>query len=143
MNRDVVSYGVIFLGSLFFMAMTWAIPRTDVTLVNSALFPRIVLSILITLSALGLFRALKTRDGRPMPAMHHAMWIVLGIISAFILLLSVVGFIISAGLFMTAFSIYMAGDYRAINIVRMTALGFAIAWGINYVFIEILSFILP
>ena len=143
MNRDTVSYGIILAGSLFFMAMTWAIQRTDVTLVNSALFPRIVLGILIALSALGLYRSLKTHDGKSMPAMHYALWIVLGIIGAFILMLNVVGFVIAAGLFIAVFSLYMAGDYRAVNIARMTGIGFAISWGINYIFIEVLSYILP
>ncbi len=54
MNRDIISYAVILAGSILFLCLSLKIPRTDVTLVNSASFPMLVLGITAVLSALGL-----------------------------------------------------------------------------------------
>ncbi len=71
------------------------------------------------------------------------LWIMLGIVAAFIILLNLAGFIIAAGLFIAVFSVYMAGDNRPVYIARMLAVGFAISFAVNYIFTEILSYILP
>ena len=61
MNKDLLSYSILLLGSLFFLSMTLNMPVTSVTVINSALFPRLVLYGLIFLSGLGMYNALRRK----------------------------------------------------------------------------------
>ncbi|MDR0466719.1 MAG: tripartite tricarboxylate transporter TctB family protein [Deltaproteobacteria bacterium] len=143
MNKDTASYSVILAGSLFFLAMTMNMPVTEVTLVNSSLFPRIVLGAVALMSAGGLYMAVKSGERKRAEAVRAPLFIGFAFLLGFIVLLRFFGFVIAAGAFIAAFSMYMTGTTRPKTAVIMLAAGFAVSLGINYVFTEILSFILP
>ena len=143
MNKDTISYSVILAGSLFFLFMTTAITTTEVTLVNSALFPRIVLAGIAIMSAVGLYGAVRSGERKPVAKVHAPLFIGFAFLLGFIVLLRFAGFVIAAGTFIAAFSLYMMGTVKPKITAIMFASGFAVSLGINYIFTNILSFILP
>ena len=143
MNKDTISYSVILAGGLFFLAMTMNMPVTEVTLINSALFPRIVLGTVILMSTAGLYGAVRSGARKRVDTVQCPFFIGVAFLLGFIVLLRFTGFVIAAGSFIAAFSLYMMGTTRLKTVATMLAAGFAIALGIDYIFTEILSFILP
>ncbi len=145
MNRDVLSYGTVLAGSLFFMLMTGGIPKTDASLVSSAFFPRIVLGLLICLSALGLYRALRSgKKHQAAASIQMPFFIIMGVVLGYIVLLGLAGFVIATSTFLFTASWYMLDtDRTPAKLGALAAFSFVVAWGINYIFIEILMFILP
>ena len=143
MKRDVLSYGVILVGSIFFMFMTTNIAVTPASLASSAFFPRILLGVLICLSAYGLFKAWKAPDRGQVQKMQRPLAIMLGLCIGFVVLLHLVGFVAATTAFIFVSSLYMSGDASPKKLALSACVAFAIAWGINYIFIEILMFILP
>ena len=143
MNKDTVSYSVILAGSLFFLAMTMNMPVTEVTVINSALFPRIVLMAVALMSAAGLYGAVRSGERNKVDGIQSPLFIGFAFLLGFIVLLRFAGFVIAAGSFIAAFSLYMMGTVKPKTVAVMLAVGFALSLGINYIFTEILSFILP
>lgn len=144
MNRDVLSYGVILAGSIFFMIMTAYIPLTGASLVSSAFFPRLILGMLIVLSAIGLHKARKEGGAVKKNAKIHApFFIIVGLAVGFIVLLNLAGFVIATSSFIFATSLYMYGEYNPKIMAVLAAFALCIAFGVHYVFTEVLMFILP
>lgn len=143
MNKDTVSYSIVLAASAFFLAMTSTIASTEVTVVNSSLFPRILLIGMILMSAIGLFKAIKSGERTPADKVYAPLFIGFGFLIGFILLLRFAGFVVAAGTFIATFSLYMMGTVKPKMAAIMFAGGFAVSFGIDYIFTNILSFILP
>lgn len=143
MNKDTVSYAIVLAASLFFFAMTWSIASTEVTVVNSALFPRILLIGMSLMSAAGLYGAVRSGERKAAAKVHAPLFIGFAFLLGFIILLRVAGFVIAAGTFIAAFSLYMMGTTKPKTAAIMLAGGFAVSIGIDYIFTNVLSFILP
>jgi hypothetical protein len=143
MNRDLVSYSIVFLGSLFFFALTFRLPVTEVTLINSAVFPRIVLGIMIMISAPGAYAAFRHGKAETRKKIDRAFLIGIAAILALVLAVQHIGFIPAAGSFITLFSLYMIGEVKPKTAIVSLVAGFGTAFGIHYVFTNILTFILP
>ncbi len=143
MNRDVLCYGTVLAGSVFFLFAAKDIAVTEASLASSAFFPRILLGALVALSATGLYKTVRAGAGGKGQKIHSPLLVMLGLCVGFIALLHLAGFVIATTAFIFTASLYMSADYSAKNIALMAGLGFTIAFGINYVFINILMFILP
>jgi hypothetical protein len=143
MNKDTASYSAILAGSLFFLAMTMNMPVTEVTLINSALFPRVVLAPIALMSALGLYGAVRSGERNKADAVRVPFFIGFAFLFGGIVLMRFAGFVIAAGVFIAAFSLYMMGTTKPKTAAAMFGIGFAVALGIDYVFTNVLTFILP
>jgi ABC-type Fe3+ transport system permease subunit len=148
MKRDVLCYGVVLAGSIFFMFSSLNITMTQASMVSSAFFPRILLGVMIVLSILGLYKAVKEKDADSADAdekktMRSPFAVIIALCIGFFVLLNLAGFVIATAVFLFAASLYMTADLRPKNVAILAGTSFAIAFAVNYIFTEILLFILP
>ena len=146
MKRDVLGYGVVLVFSIFFMVASADIAMTEASLTSSAFFPRILLTVLILMSALGLYKTVKDNKAARLgegKKIHRGLAVIIGMCVGYFVLLNIVGFAIATFALLLACSLYMMGDYRPKTIAIMAAVSFALAYAIYYIFTKILMFMLP
>lgn len=143
-NSEVKSSAVLVIFSLFFLYMTIYIPITEVSRIGSALFPRIVLSVVLLLSLCNLFTNLKKegeKDTDKWNFKYVTVFVTLLIVSMFVI--NIFGFLIGSTFFFTLGSYFMLEQKKTVNIIKMLVFGFVFSLIINYVFADLLQLTLP
>lgn len=145
-QRNILPTMIILVLSILFFTQTYSIPETAVTMVSSAMFPRIILGVIIAMTMIQLYGDIRKR---PLPSVqrepvHVSLLIVFLLLAVMLGLLKWVGFVVAATVFMTLFSLFMTGNWKKpLDILKTFVINLALSLGIYYLFVKVLMFVLP
>lgn len=142
-NPEVLSSLVLIVLSAIFFYLTQFIPATKVSVIGSALFPRILLGITMVLALVNIWRTAKVACKPLADANNLSVFLVVGMLAATVLLMEVVGFVIISTLFLIALSLYMTRDFSTPSVVKTVVMSVVIVLVVNYIFVDFLMLTLP
>lgn len=143
--RNILPTVIILTVSAFFFVQTFNIASTDVTTISSAMFPRLVLGVIIALTVLTLIQDIRKKGShKTLAPIHSSLFMVFGLLALLLFLMNFAGFVVAATAFMTLFSLFMTNQWKQpVAIAKSLGINLAISLAIYYLFVHVLLFMLP
>lgn len=145
-QRNILSTTIILVVSILFFTQTYSIPETAVTMVSSAMFPRIILGVIIAMAVVQLYGDIRKRPLTSVKRepVHVSLLVVFVLLAVLLGLLEWAGFVVAATVFMTLFSLFMTGHWnKPLSVLKTLAINLLLSFGIYYLFVNVLMFVLP
>ncbi|MDR1828329.1 MAG: tripartite tricarboxylate transporter TctB family protein [Methylobacteriaceae bacterium] len=143
MDRDILSYSVFLAFSLIFLYFSFGIQSSVASLASSAVFPRLILTLMAGLASVGLYGAIKKKHPNPLPKIQAPFYFILALVFVFVVAFKYIGFVPSATAFIVIMSVYMSQNRTPKNIAFVLCGAFCATFAVQYLFMNVLYFVLP
>lgn len=148
-QRDMASPIILMVFSLFFLYQTLLIKKVSgVSVVGSGLFPQILLTLILIISATNVFNVWRAgkKEGQVKSVKKLNHWAAVSTIAMLVVtvvLSNVLGFLLSSGLFLFFFALYMTRKFDVRNLMKFAIFAVIVSVTIQYAFVDLLQLTLP
>lgn len=160
-QRDMASPIILMVFSVFFLYQTLLIKKVSgVSIIGSGLFPQILLTLILIISATNVFNTWRAgkKEGhiksvetvetvgcvKSVKKLNH--WAALSTIAMLVItvvLSDILGFLLSSGLFLFFFALYMTRKFDVRNLMKLGIFAIIVSVTIHYAFVGLLQLTLP